>query len=90
MGRRNAESEGSMNDKEINKALDEEFIRYRTDASYAFRINPEQSEWQCYMFGNRPDGVGIVYRPSKGKEPNWFVRLMMRICFNCLWVRDKA
>jgi len=56
---------------------------------YAFRINPEQSEWQCYMFGNRPNGMGIVYRPAKGKVPNLFVRWMMRICFDCLWVKDK-
>jgi len=54
----------------------------------AFQITPEQSEWQCFLFGNRPDGMGIVYRPRKGKEPSWFVRLMMRIFFDCLWVKD--
>jgi len=53
------------------------------------RILPEQSEWVCYMFGNRPNGVGIVYRPDKGKEPSWFVRWMMFVCFDCLWVKDK-
>jgi len=56
---------------------------------YAFQITPEQSEWQCYLFGNRPGCSGIVYRPTKGREPNLFVRLMMRICFDCLWVKDK-
>jgi len=56
---------------------------------YAFLSTPEQSDWQCYMFGNRPNGMGIVYRPSKGKVPNLFVRWMMRICFDCLWVKDK-
>ena len=56
---------------------------------YTFQLSPEQSEWQCYLWGNRPGGVGIIYRPVKGKEPNWFVRLMMRICFDCLWVKDK-
>jgi hypothetical protein len=50
---------------------------------------PEHSEWQCYMFGNKPGGMGMVYRPRKGKEPKWFVRLMMRVCFDCLWVKDK-
>jgi hypothetical protein len=55
-----------------------------------FQIQPERSDWQCYMFGNRPDGSGIVYRPSKGKVPNLFVRWMMRICFDCLWVKDKT
>jgi hypothetical protein len=58
-------------------------------SAYTFTLTPEQSEWQCYLFGNRPGGVGIVYRPSKGKEPNWFVRWMMKICFDCTWVKDK-
>jgi hypothetical protein len=56
---------------------------------YTFQLSPEQSEWQCYMFGNRPGGWGIVYRPIKGRVPNLFVRLMMRICFDCLWVKNK-
>jgi hypothetical protein len=56
---------------------------------YTFQLSPEQSEWQCYLWGNRPGGVGIIYRPVKGKEPNWFVRLMMLVCFDCLWVKDK-
>jgi len=30
-----------------------------------------------------------VYRPAKGKVPNLFVRWMMRICFDCLWVKEK-
>ena len=80
-----------MNQEEIYKAFDEEYIKYR-DAfpkEYTFQLTPEQSEWQCYLWGNRPGGVGIIYRPVKGKEPNWFVRLMMRICFDCLWVKDK-
>jgi hypothetical protein len=50
---------------------------------------PEQSEWTCYMFGNRPGGVGIIYIPNKGREPNWFARWMMRICFDCMWVKKK-
>jgi len=80
-----------MNEEEINKAFDGEYIKYR-DAfpkEYTFQIQPEQSEWQCYMFGNRPGGVGIVYRPNKGAEPNWFVRWMMKVCFACTWVKDK-
>ena len=58
-------------------------------SEYTFQLTPERSEWQCYLWGNRPGGAGISYRPVKGKEPNWFVRLMMRICFDCLWVKDK-
>jgi len=60
-----------------------------SETEFTFIKPPELSEWQCYMFGNRPNGTGIVYRPNKWREPNWFVRLMMRICFDCLWVKDK-
>jgi hypothetical protein len=50
---------------------------------------PEFSEWQCYLFGNRPPGTsGIVWRPRKGGEPHAFARFMMRVCFDCLWVKD--
>ena len=56
---------------------------------------PECSEWKCYMFGNRPevnnpDGKGIVYYPAKGQVPNRFVRFMMRVCFDCLWVKNDV
>jgi hypothetical protein len=51
---------------------------------------PEYSEWKCYMFGNNPKiDDGISYRPKKGQEPNWFARWMMKICFDCTWVKDK-
>lgn len=53
-------------------------------------VIPEQSEWQCYMFGNSPDGTGLVYTPMKGCEPNFFVRWMMKICFGCTWVKRGA
>ena len=56
--------------------------------TYTFIKQPEFSEWSCYMFGNRPGSVGIVYRPQKGKEPNRFVRWMMLVCFDSLWVKD--
>ena len=57
------------------------------DNIYTIKL-PERSEWKCYMFGNTPhDNQGIVYIPGKGKEPNWFVRWMMKICFDCLWVK---
>ena len=49
---------------------------------------PKPSKWACYMFGNRPGGRGITYIPSSGTVPNRFVRFMMRICFDCLWVRE--
>lgn len=50
---------------------------------------PKQSKWQCYLFGNRPGQTGIIWRPNEGGEPNRFVRWMMLICFDCLWVKDK-
>ena len=50
---------------------------------------PKQSNWKCYLFGNRPGGNGIMYVPSEGRVPNRFVRFMMRICFDCLWVKEK-
>lgn len=50
---------------------------------------PERSDWTCYMFGNRPGMGGMVYMPAKGREPSRFVRWMMRICFDCLWVKES-
>jgi hypothetical protein len=54
-----------------------------------FIEQPPRSDWQCYMFGNRPGGTGIVYVPSKDRVPNRFVRWMMLICFDCLWVKEE-
>ena len=48
---------------------------------------PEMSDWTCYLFGNKPNGLGLAYVPTKGQVPNWFVRWMMKICFDCTWVR---
>jgi hypothetical protein len=57
----------------------------------SMKINlPKQSNWTCYMFGNRPDvNTGIAYTPAEGCVPNFFVRWMMRICFDCYWVKNK-
>ena len=61
------------------------------DITTNFVINkpPKYSDWQCYMFGNRPGKIGMIYQPVKGYEPNWFVRWMMKVCFDCLWVKEK-
>ena len=48
---------------------------------------PEPSDWKCYMFGNRVGSLGMVYHPTKGNVPNRFVRLMMKVCFACEWVK---
>ena len=58
-----------------------------TQENYAFTFTPEYSEWKCYMFGSTPGGQGMIYNPVKGKEPNRFVRWMMKICFGCTWVK---
>jgi hypothetical protein len=47
---------------------------------------PESSDWVCYLFG-ATESMGIKYTPKKGAEPNAFVRWMMKICFDCKWVR---
>lgn len=52
--------------------------------------NPEYSEWQCYLFGNKPSGSGLVWRPLKGKEPNWFWRTMQYLVFGNLWVKGPT
>ena len=49
---------------------------------------PKQSNYTCYLFGNRPGGSGIAYTPSEGQVPNRFVRFMMYLCFDCKWVKD--
>jgi hypothetical protein len=55
-----------------------------------FIQQPKHSNWTCYMFGNRPGAnYGISYIPQEGRVPNRFVRWMMRICFDCLWVKEK-
>jgi len=58
------------------------------DNSYTcFIKQPKQSNWTCYLFGNRPGGMGMCYTPVEGQVPNRFVRFMMRICLGCTWVK---
>ena len=60
----------------------------KTDYKLQYISLPEQSKWTCYMFGNRPwNGMGMVWYPQKGQVPNRFVRFMMKICFDCYWVK---
>ena len=44
------------------------------------------SGWVCYLFGATA-GNGLAYYPAKGKVPNVFVRWMMKLCFDCTWVK---
>ena len=62
---------------------------YKAKGEYKFYV-PEFSDWACYMFGNKPEtNYGMKYIPRKGDEPNWFVRWMMKVCFDCIWVKEK-
>lgn len=56
---------------------------------YTVYTPPVYSEWVCYLFGSTANIYGIQYRPIKGHEPNRFVRWMMKVCFDCTWVKDK-
>jgi len=59
--------------------------------TYKFFTPSETSEWKCYLFGSKPEtNDGIAYVPLKGYEPNWFVRWMMKICFDCTWVKEQS
>lgn len=47
----------------------------------------EHSEWVCYMFGS--SGVNnFVWRPAKGKHPNWFWRKMQYLLLGHRWVKE--
>ena len=48
---------------------------------------PEQSDWECEMYGT---GRCMVYRPTKGNEPNWFWRKMQYLCFGNKWVKHDS
>ena len=62
---------------------------HKTDYKLQIPQILEKSNWECYLLGNRPGGMGIVYYPQKGKVPNRFVRFMMTICFDCKWVKKS-
>ena len=50
-------------------------------------VDPELSNWQCYLFGGSPDNNGVTWTPVKGKVPNWFWRKMQYIFFGNLWIK---
>lgn len=76
---------------EINEGQPLISVPISTDyTSYSINLNlPKPSNWSCYMFGNRPGGSGMMYKPAEGQVPNRFVRFMMRICFDCVWVKNE-
>jgi hypothetical protein len=79
--------------EQVDEGLRNAFIQAKQEGVFndSMKINlPKHSNWTCYMFGNRPDAnFGISYVPSEGRVPNRFVRFMMRICFDCMWVEGK-
>lgn len=65
----------------MTRAYDE----FKAQTHYASISNPERSEWVCHLFGTGP--YGLVLRPLKGQEPNWFWRWMQYLCFGNEWRR---
>ena len=54
----------------------------------SFNLTPTQhSDWECFLFGNKPDGAGMVYIPRADQVPNRFIRFMMKICLDCTWIK---
>ena len=53
--------------------------------SFVWIKTPTPSDWQCYLFGNKPGGSGFVWVPDKGEVPNMFIRFFMKICLGCTW-----
>ncbi len=73
-------------DQDLGKKMDDKVIM-TAQTVFLERLNSD--EWQCYLFGNTPKGQGMVYVPTKGQVPNWFIRWMMKICLGCTWVKRK-
>jgi hypothetical protein len=70
--------------------MNEPDYKHTAPTESTFTINtPEKSEWTCYLFGSKPGGCGLIYWPRKGQVPNWFVRWMMKVCFDCTWVKGE-
>jgi len=46
-------------------------------------------KWVCYLFGADPvKDDGIKYTPGNGYYPSFFKRVMMKIFFDCTWVKE--
>ena len=70
----------------MNEELGKQFKISEPPKHIIIGNNFKPSNWTCYMFGSK-QGNGIAYTPSEGKVPNIFVRWMMKICFDCTWVK---
>jgi len=69
--------------------IDPDKLAWKTDQKFTLHAPPILSGWTCYLFGNTPNGVGLIYRPQAGQVPNRFVRWMMKVCFACTWENTK-
>lgn len=68
----------------------DENARVKINPDYEMSITfPKYSNWTCYLFG-ATSGYGLVYTPVEGNVPNRFVRWMMRLCFDCKWVKNEV
>ena len=47
------------------------------------------SDWYCIISGEDYFS-GIVFRPAKGEEPNWFWRKMHYLMFGFKWKKLKG
>ena len=74
--------------EQVDEGLRNAFIQAKKDGVIAPLNVPKYSNWKCYLFGNCPGGNGIIYVPSEGRVPNRFVRFMMRICFDSVWIKE--
>jgi len=45
------------------------------------------SDWKCHLFGKSLSDDGIIWTPSKGKEPNFFWRYMQYLILGNKWVK---
>ena len=67
-----------------------EELEFYTDKVRIDKSDTEQSEWECYLFGNTPKkDNGFRWRPCKGCEPNWFWRKMQWLILGNKWIKEK-
>ena len=62
-------------------------VAYDHKIQNVFKLH-EYSEWTCHLFGSN-GGCGIIYRPSVGKEPNWFWRMTQHLIIGHKWVKEQ-
>ena len=51
-------------------------------------IQPNYSNWTCYLFGGDASFSPLTWTPQEGKVPNAWVRFWMKVFFNSKWVKN--